>query len=303
MSEIEPDKNGESERDAAPTDPEFNSTLPIIEASSKDITGYAMIDGMTPVMANGQLVDAEREIRRLSRRSFLWAGVTLATGFGAWKWINTRPQVDGIGMPFRRVLEFNEKLTRSYFSPSRLAATFPVSLAREPVVTGEIGMTDPSFDTNDWRLIVEGMQGSNEPISLTMADIKALPKFEMVTEHKCVEGWSRVVHWAGARFADFAAKYPPAAIRGAVPGYVSMRTSDETYYVGLDMPSAIHPQTLLCYEMNGEPLTAEHGAPLRLAIPLKYGIKCIKWIGTIRYADTKPADYWAERGYDWYAGF
>jgi DMSO/TMAO reductase YedYZ molybdopterin-dependent catalytic subunit len=68
------------------------------------------------------------------------------------------------------------------------------------------------------------------------------------------------------------------------------------------MASALHPQTLLCYEMGGQPLTPDHGAPLRLVIPVKYGIKNLKQIGTIRFTDHRPADYWAERGYDWYAG-
>ena len=81
-----------------------------------------------------------------------------------------------------------------------------------------------------------------------------------------------------------------------------MLTPDELYYVGLDIASALHPQTLLCYEMNGEPLTAGHGAPLRLVTPLKYGIKHLKRIGTIAFADTRPKDYWAELGYDWDAG-
>ena len=68
------------------------------------------------------------------------------------------------------------------------------------------------------------------------------------------------------------------------------------------MASALHPQTLLCYEMDGQPLTPEHGAPIRLVIPVKYGFKSIKRIGTIRFTDRRPADYWAEQGYDWYAG-
>ena len=68
------------------------------------------------------------------------------------------------------------------------------------------------------------------------------------------------------------------------------------------MPSALHPQTLLCYEMNGQPLTDGHGAPLRLVTPLKYGIKHLKRIGTIAFADARPKDYWAELGYDWDAG-
>ena len=111
------------------------------------------------------------------------------------------------------------------------------------------------------------------------------------------------------------AKYPPATQSGNDPDvhkrpedlvrYVAMETPDGGYYVGLDMASALHPQTLLCYEMNGKPLDEldeDHGAPLRLAIPVKYGIKNIKRIGTIRYTDDRPKDYWAEQGYDWYAG-
>src|SRR5438445_25196 len=89
-------------------------------------------------------------------------------------------------------------------------------------------------------------------------------------------------------------------VRGAGKG--GAETPDGGYYVGLDMESALHPQTLLCYEMNGQPLTLAHGAPLRLVIPVKYGIKNIKRIGTIRFTNQRPADYWAEQGYDWYSG-
>src|SRR5207248_5872294 len=84
--------------------------------------------------------------------------------------------------------------------------------------------------------------------------------------------------------------------------YVQLETPGGGYYVGLDMASALHPQTLLCYEMNGQPLTPDHGAPLRLVATVKYGIKNIKRIGTIRFLDTRPPDYWTERGYDWYSG-
>ncbi len=146
---------------------------------------------------------------------------------------------------------------------------------------------------------------------LTLKDIKSLPRVEMTTELKCIEGWSIVVSWAGARFSDFLAKFPPATADGSPPDinqpqnflpFVSMVTPDGSYYVGMDMPSIMHPQTLLCYEMNGAPLTMEHGAPLRLVSPTKYGIKQIKRIGRIAFTAERPADYWAERGYDWYAG-
>ncbi|MGH9581761.1 MAG: molybdopterin-dependent oxidoreductase, partial [Bryobacteraceae bacterium] len=112
-------------------------------------------------------------------------------------------------------------------------------------------------------------------------------------------GWSTIVEWSGARFSDFTRKYLRP---GFAPKYVYMETPDQQYYVGLDMKSAMHPQTLLAYERNGKPLTPDHGAPLRLVIPVKYGIKSIKRIGLIQYTNTRPGDYWAEEGYDWYSG-
>ena len=143
---------------------------------------------------------------------------------------------------------------------------------------------------------------------LRLEEIKALPRVEMTTELKCIEGWSTVVHWTGTLLADLAAKTGLATRSGRredpdyLLRYAALETPNRQYYVGLDMASALHPQTLLCYEMNGEPLTPEHGAPLRLVIPVKYGIKNLKQIGAIRFTDVRPADYWAERGYDWYAG-
>ncbi len=254
---------------------------------------------------------AELEMGRLSRRSFLWAGVAIAAGYAGWWAIDKSPDIDGVKAPFRRGLEFDERVGRLLFSQSRLAPTFDRSLAQVPKPNGGYGL-GTALVPSEWSLMVEGLYGRAEVIELKMADILALPKVEMVTEHKCIEGWSTIVHWGGARFVDFAAKYLPATIDGSAPDihgkqdrlmpYVSLTTPDEEYYVGLDIESALHPQTLLCYEMNGEPLTEEHGAPLRLVIPLKYGIKAIKRIGKIVYTKTRPDDYWAKLGYDWYAG-
>jgi DMSO/TMAO reductase YedYZ molybdopterin-dependent catalytic subunit len=84
--------------------------------------------------------------------------------------------------------------------------------------------------------------------------------------------------------------------------YVYLATPDSSYHVGLDMASALHPQTLLCDTMNGQPLTREHGAPLRLYLAVKYGYKSLKRLALIRFQDKRPSDYWAARGYDWYAG-
>ncbi len=138
---------------------------------------------------------------------------------------------------------------------------------------------------------------------LTLDDIvPKLPRHELVTQFKCIEGWSQIVHWAGVRMADFLALYPPAPIDGKEPRYVYMETPDGDYYVGYDMEVCRHPQTLLVTEMMGAPLTQSHGAPLRVHMPTKYGYKQIKRIGLIAYTNDKPDDYWTELGYDWFAG-
>jgi DMSO/TMAO reductase YedYZ molybdopterin-dependent catalytic subunit len=128
----------------------------------------------------------------------------------------------------------------------------------------------------------------------------ALPKKDIVFDFKCIEGWSQVTHWAGVSLKTFMDHYHLGDQEKLK--YVGLQTPDKKYYVGIDMPSALHPQTLLCYEMNGKPLPMNQGFPLRLIIPVKYGIKHLKRIGTMNFSDEKPADYWAEQGYDYYAG-
>ncbi|HYX28941.1 MAG TPA: molybdopterin-dependent oxidoreductase [Pyrinomonadaceae bacterium] len=263
------------------------------------------------------------EMRQKTRRSFIVGGAAALAALTGWRWLRTRREADGLPWPLRLSHEFNEQVSRDYFSLNRLATTFPVEMASEPRVNGSYGLDEEDFDPAGWKLAIVGVANppesdsdistNTEPdLSLTLAEIKQLPRVEMVTELKCIEGWSVIVRWAGARLADLIAKYPPLTRSGSDPdvmrrpddlvGYVRLETPDSEYYVGLDLESALHPQTLLCYEMNGQPLSLKHGAPLRLVIPVKYGIKNIKRIGKITYTDKRPADYWAERGYDWYSG-
>jgi DMSO/TMAO reductase YedYZ molybdopterin-dependent catalytic subunit len=256
--------------------------------------------GETPVLQEA-VDDWERRLRRLSRRGFVAGGAAALAGVLGWRWLVTRGEEGGLPWPLRRVLQFDEQLGRALFNPSRLSPQFPRSAARMPRVNGVIGLED-ELDPAHWRLQVIGSAGADAPRFFTLDEIKALPRVEMTTELRCIEGWSDVVHWAGARLADLAA-ITGLGTRGGRPlRHAALETPGGQYYVGLDMASALHPQTLLAYEMNGRPLTPEHGAPLRLAIPVKYGIKNLKRIGTIRFTDIRPADYWAEYGYDWYAG-
>lgn len=251
---------------------------------------------------SGDEQDVERAMRRKSRRSFLGLGAGAVAALAGWEWLTTRPREGGVPYPLRRVLELNERLASAYFSDTRLAPTFPRELAREPRVNGTEGMS-PRFDPDDWQLVV---LAPNDRRQLTIEEIRSLPRTEMTTELHCIEGWSVVVNWAGCRLKDFAAAFDLATDgKDAAPGsvrYVSLETPDRGYYVGLDLPSAMHPQTLLCYEMNGEPLSIPHGAPLRLVTTVKYGIKSLKRIGTIAFTGDRPPDFWAERGYDWYSG-
>lgn len=237
--------------------------------------------------------DVDREIRRRTRRSFLIGGAAAVAGAGGWEWLRTRARQEELPWPVRRVLGANEKIARAYFSDGHLAATFDPTQAGMPRRNGMEGLDD-DFDPAEWKLNLSAPGGREQ--AFTLDDIKALPRVEMTTELRCIEGWTQVVHWAGARLRDFAAKHQVKA------DYVSLETPDAGYYVGLDIASALHPQTLLCYEMQGAPLTPAHGAPLRLVTPVKYGIKNIKRIGAIKFQDSRPADFWAEQGYDWYAG-
>jgi DMSO/TMAO reductase YedYZ molybdopterin-dependent catalytic subunit len=257
--------------------------------------------------------DIEQEIRRRSRRAFLTGGVTMLAGYGIWRLIAGAPREMATPAPLRRMLGLNESIARGYFSNSHLARTYTAQEAQAPRVNGMLGLS-PGFDPAAWQLQLAGLaaQGTSATLPVSLDTIRSLPRAEMVTELRCIEGWTDIVHWGGARLADLIALYPPATTNGTAPDvkrrpdallpYVSIETPDRGYYVGLEMASALHPQTLLCYEINGRPLTPEHGAPLRLVVPVKYGIKNIKRIGTIRFTAQRPADYWAEQGYDWYAG-
>lgn len=137
---------------------------------------------------------------------------------------------------------------------------------------------------------------------LTMEELRRLPRVDLVTEFKCIEGWSQITQWSGVRLRDFIDAFPPAPVNGRMPRYVYMETPDGDYYCGYDMAAARHPQSTLVMEMSGQPLAPEHGAPLRLHMPIKYGYKQIKRIGLIAYTDVKPDDFWEKLGYDWYAG-
>jgi DMSO/TMAO reductase YedYZ molybdopterin-dependent catalytic subunit len=267
-----------------------------------------MSDAQAPPLTGAA---AEERMRRLTRRGFLTGGLAALAGVGAWGWLTAAAAEDGVPWPLRRVLRFNQTLAGACASPQHLAPTFPPgSVQGPPRTNGLVGLSG-DVDAATWRLRVEHKaRGGQQAIGLD--DLRGLPRTDLVTELKCVEGWSQVLHFGGVRFVDFVTRFGLATRSGRAPDlernpadlypYVYLATPDEDYYVGLDMAAALHPQTLLCDTMNGQPLTRQRGAPLRLYMAVKYGFKSLKRIGLIRFQNDQPPDYWGERGYDWYAG-
>lgn len=241
---------------------------------------------------------SEKALKRKTIISFtIFIALIIGTIF-LWKKLHQEAQIAQAPKTLRKVLDANGKISSGFLSDNHLAKTYPASAAVKSVrVNGNVGMGN-NFDPSSWMLQV--VRNPGDTLLLTLDDIKALPKTEIIFDFKCIEGWSQVTHWGGVKFSDFAAKYNLNA--QTQMNYAGLETPDKKYYVGLDMPSMLHPQTILCYEMNGKPLPMNQGYPLRLMTTVKYGIKDLKRIQIIFFSNEKPRDYWYERGYDYFSG-
>lgn len=237
--------------------------------------------------------------QQITRRTFVSFSAFALLGIAGWKswfWLKDAVHSDGVQSPLRAGLNVDDKIFKHTLSPNHLAKTYPrEQAARNVRYNSPIGL---GADPATWRLQVTKANGEN--LSISMDDLKALPKTDFAFEFKCIEGWSQVSWWGGVRFSDFIQHYnlQPETARD----YVGLSTPDDRYYIGVDTPSMMHPQTILAYEMTGQPLPTRHGAPLRLIIPIKYGVKNLKCIGKMFFSNTRPRDYWFERGYDYYCG-
>lgn len=247
----------------------------------------------------------DQKINRRNFISFTAFTVLTAGAYSGWRWLYNSPAeiagiTGGARKPLRKALNKTELVFRKFFSNNHLVKTYPKEMAAKRVrVNSDIGIeANKKFDPAAWKLEVKKQSG--EILNITLQELMALPKTEIVFDFKCVEGWDQISHWAGVKFSDFIDHFK--LNDQTQLAYVGMETPDKRYYVGLDMASAMHPQTLLAYEVNDKLLPLQHGAPLRLIIPVKYGIKNLKRIGTITFSNQRPRDYWAEEGYDYYSG-
>ena len=190
-------------------------------------------------------------------------------------------------------LRFSDWASAKLFRSGHLAPTFAdsdlTSFARFPI--NDYDVDDPGVDLDKWTLTVGG--AVQKPGNYTLAQIQALPKVRQNTRHVCVEGWDVIGRFGGARLSDF------LKLVGADPTarFITVNCADD-YYESLDMATALHPQTLLCYEMYEQPLTREHGAPLRLQIPTKIGYKQAKYLTDLKVSHVLgKVGYWEDQGY------
>jgi DMSO/TMAO reductase YedYZ molybdopterin-dependent catalytic subunit len=191
----------------------------------------------------------------------------------------------------------NQSVEALLLNPQKPVPEFPASaIEPEALLINTFGST-PQIDPEKFRLTVDGEV--NNPLQLSMADIKKMPLTSMIIRHVCVEGWAAIVQWNGVQLRDLVALVQPKAnVR-----YVYFKSADG-YSESWDLASALHPQTLMAYQKNSQPLSVDNGAPIRLASPIKLGYKQSKWVTRITLVSNllTSRGYWEDRGYEWFAG-
>ncbi|WP_018259491.1 molybdopterin-dependent oxidoreductase [Methylobacterium sp. WSM2598] len=228
--------------------------------------------------------------RRLLGGSLTLGALTLLTGCDV-------SDGDAVQAALARVSAWNDRVQASLFGPDRLAPTFPDALAvKDFRYNAWYGPQDaPRLDPATYRLHLAGRIADKRP--WTVDALAALPQVTQVTRHVCVEGWSMIGQWSGTPLRTFLERV------GAdlTARYVGFECADG-YYEGLDMPTALHPQTLMAFRLHGETLPVRHGFPFKLRVPTKLGFKNPKFVTTVYVTDKQPRGYWPDRGYNWFSG-
>jgi DMSO/TMAO reductase YedYZ molybdopterin-dependent catalytic subunit len=241
-----------------------------------------------------RIQDIRPELRRLERRAVLrgalsLGGLALLTGCD----LSTNSGVDAA---LKSILRFDDKVQAALFSGRRLAQTYPPSAVTRPFRFNAYyeewqvrGIPD------GWRLEVAGSVTDRTP--WTIPALRMLPQVEQITRHICIEGWSQIGRWSGVPLRDFLQRVG-ADLRAPFVGFKCF----DGYSTSIDMASALHPQTILALDFDGQPLAPEWGAPVRLRIPTKLGFKSAKNLQAIEVTRKYPGGFWENQGYDWFAG-
>ena len=202
-------------------------------------------------------------------------------------------------------LRVDDDVAEALYSHPRMVPTYTKSQLT-PIKNNYNGATpDPGY-ISGWRLMLDGL-ASGVNVSLDFRTLMSrFSVHEQIARFVCVEGWSAIAWWAGLSFDDLIRAYPPKsqAKWARLESSVNLDNSGnpDPYFVSIDLATARHSQTLLATHHNGQPLTVEHGAPLRLLVPVKLGLKNVKAVTRITYSAEEPRDYWAQYGYSSYDG-
>ncbi len=255
-------------------------------------------------------------LQYLTRRELISFGAGAIAALAGGGWLLPQATLGRFGVhryvdsPFKewflnKALRIDDDVAEALYSSNRRVPTYSKA-QMTPLKNNYNGSTpDPGYIAG-WTLTLDGL-ASGLSISL---DIRALSSrfsmHEQITRLVCVEGWSAIAWWAGLRFADLLREYSPMshARWARIESSVNLDASGnpDPYFMSLDLETAGHPQTLLATHLNGQPLSVDHGAPLRLLVPVKLGLKNVKAVTSITYVAEEPRDYWAERGYSRYDG-
>jgi DMSO/TMAO reductase YedYZ molybdopterin-dependent catalytic subunit len=255
-------------------------------------------------------------LRYLSRRDVLSFGVGAVVALAGGGYLLPQETLSRLGVSrnvgspgkewfLNKALRLDDDVAEALYSGQRRVPTYSKSQMTALRNNYNGSTPDPGYIPG-WRLTLDGL-ASGLSVSLDIRSL--LTRFsvhEQITRLVCVEGWSAIAWCAGLRFDDLLRAYPPIAqARWArVESFVNLDASGnpDPYFMSLDLATAGHPQTLLATHLNGRPLTVDHGAPLRLLVPVKLGLKNVKAVTKIAYVAEEPRDYWAERGYSRYDG-
>jgi DMSO/TMAO reductase YedYZ molybdopterin-dependent catalytic subunit len=230
-----------------------------------------------------------------TRRRFLSTGLRGAglVAAGGLACDSSRPHAGFLGLMER----LNERFQAALFDPNRLAPELAEEEETDLAAFPKYKIS-PRFPVAPagWELQVNGLVA--RPLSLSLEELEKLPRTRTRVRHHCVEGWSAVASWDGVRLSEM------ARLAGMDPRarYVEFRSFDSGYWSSWDLASALHPQTLLAYGMDGDRLSLEHGAPLRLYSAVKLGYKMVKYLTEVSFLPTRTGGYWEVRGYEWFAG-
>jgi DMSO/TMAO reductase YedYZ molybdopterin-dependent catalytic subunit len=239
--------------------------------------------------------EAGRLLPAPARRRFLRGGVTLG-GLAALTGCNVTDTKTAESL-LMAVSRFNDRVQAWLFDPRRLAPTYPASMITRPFPFNAFYGIEkvPYVDAASFRLHVGGRV--QEKRAWRLEELAVLPQQEQITRHICVEGWSAIGRWGGVPFAHFL-RQVGADLQAR---YVGFKCAD-SYYESIDMPTALHPQTLLALTYDGQTLPPQYGFPMKLRMPTKLGYKNPKHIVEVFVTNDYPGGYWEDQGYNWFGG-